>query len=334
MLPPYLTTRERHGKYFVFCNGRIFVGPDWRIMVMSVVLITVGTLLFVFYTNEITAARVIVGLSASASVVSLLVCGLSDPGIKPRGEPPSLDASPHDPRWRERVYIDKDGTPHRTRVEVKWCYSCNNYRPYRGVHCRYCDACVTRRDHHCPWTGTCIGARNYRSYFALVWFLSIMLLTAFIGGIHNLVRRSIRFGKANASIEDGPSGFTAALIDTYGIELALILLSFVFGFLSVSLALHHTYLITQNLTSGDVAKELPENVFTYGSVLANMWVVLTGCNEEERDSVQAEVVIEAGDSAAGDEPSTSLAPTPSGHETLCDDGGAVPVGCSADVGGV
>lgn len=329
-----MTTRERHGKYYVFCNGHIFVGPDWRIMVMSVVLITVGSLLFVCYTNEVTAVRVVVGVSAIASVAALLVCGLSDPGIKPRGPPPPPDASPHDPLWRERVYTDADGTPHRTRVEVKWCYSCNIYRPYRGVHCRYCDACVTRRDHHCPWTGTCVGAKNYRSYFALVWCLSVLLLTAFIGGIQSLVQRSIRFGAANAELVDGPSGFTSALIDTYGIELALILLSFVFGFLAVSLAVHHTYLITQNLTSGDVAKELPENLFTYGSALANIWVVLTGCNEEERDGVQTEVVIEATDSVAGDEMSASVVATPLEHAPLCAAGSGGGDAGGGDAGGM
>ncbi|KPA79765.1 hypothetical protein ABB37_05514 [Leptomonas pyrrhocoris] len=315
MLPSFLTRYERHEKHHVFCNGRIFVGPDWRIMVMSVVFITVGTLLFVFFTNNLMAARVIVGVSAVVSVVALLVCGLSDPGIKPRAEPPPPDAIPHDSLWRERVYVDKDGTPHHTRVEVKWCYRCNIYRPYRGVHCRFCDACVTRRDHHCPWTGTCIGARNYRSYFALVWVLSIMLLAAFIGGVQSLVQRSIRFGDANAGVQDAPSGFTSALIDTYGIELALILLSFLFGFLSVSLAVHHSYLITQNLTSGDVTKELPENVFTYGSMMANIWVVLTGCNEEDRDDMQTEVVV----METVDEPSAALAQSPLGHDALCSD---------------
>lgn len=295
-------------------------------MLASVILITAGALLFVFYTNEILAARVIVGVFAVASVAALLLCGLSDPGIKPRAEPPPPDAAPHDSLWREHVYVDKEGVVQRTRLEVKWCYSCNIYRPYRGVHCRYCDACVMRRDHHCPWTGTCVGAKNYRSYFALVWLLSVMLVAAFVGGIQSLVHRSVRFGKENAAIVDGPSGFTSALIDTYGLELALILVSFMFATLSVSLALHHTYLTTQNLTSGDVVKGLSDNIFTYGSMLANVWVVLTGCHEEERDNMQTEVVVEAGDSAAGDEPSASLAATPITQETLCHDGGAAASG--------
>ena len=31
-----------------------------------------------------------------------------------------------------------------------------------SLHCRYCDKCVLRLDHHCFYLNTCIGKRNYR----------------------------------------------------------------------------------------------------------------------------------------------------------------------------
>lgn len=321
MLFPSLRRRESRGRYQVFLNGRIFVGSDWRLMVVSVVLITVGALLFVCYTNEIATARIIVGVTAAASVMLLLLCGLSDPGIKPKGQPPSPNAAPHDSIWRERVYRDADGVSHCVRVEQKWCYSCHVYRPYRGVHCRFCDCCVARRDHHCPWTGACIGARNYRSYFALVWLLSVMLVAGFIGGIQSLVQRAIRFSKTAAGTDKSASGFTLALVDTYGLELSLVLVCFAFGMLTISLAIHHSYLVTQNLTSGDVVKDVPENMFTYGSVWANLWVVLTGCREDEdgaRGFHGVEVVVENDDAAPALEAAAS--PTTQQHAALCDGG--------------
>ncbi|KAK7198679.1 palmitoyl acyltransferase 10 [Novymonas esmeraldas] len=304
----------RSGNIRVFLNGYIHVGPDWRIMAVSVVLIAACASLFVFFTNEVLAARIIVGVTALLSVATLLLCGLSDPGVKPRQPPPPTDAPLRESHWRERVYVDRAGQLHRARHEMKWCYSCNVHRPYRGVHCRYCDRCVSRRDHHCPWTGTCIGAKNYRSYFALVWVLSIMLGAALVGGLQSLAQRIVRHTKSPSVIEDGPSAFTAALVDTYCLELLLILFSFVFGLLAWSLAVYHTYLVSQNLTSGDAAKDMDENVFTHGSVAANFWAALTGWRGEEDEEgprhadTHAEVVIESVDyDDAGHAPSVSPA---------------------------
>ncbi|KAG5477105.1 hypothetical protein LSCM1_05447 [Leishmania martiniquensis] len=323
---PLPAPARRNGNIKVFFNGRIFVGPDWRIMVLSVTLILVCSLLFVFFTNEVMAARVIVGLAALMSLAVLLLCSLSDPGVHPRQPPPPPDAPPHESLWREREYVDQNGDIHQARLEIKWCYSCNIYRPYRGVHCRYCDRCVARRDHHCPWTGTCIGAKNYRSYFVLVWVLSIMLFTALCGGIQSFAQRVARHSKTSAVIKDGPSAFTSALIDTYCVEFILILLSFVFGLLAWSLAAYHTYLISQNLTSGDAAKDSDENVFTHGSVLANVWAAMTGWRDEEKACAVArsEVVIEAGGcDDVSDEPSpVTTTREASSHATLFDNGDA------------
>ena len=53
-------------------------------------------------------------------------------------------------------------------VPLKWCNTCRFLRPPRTHHCRMCDICVIRFDHHCVWLNTCIGAKNLR------WFLSFV----------------------------------------------------------------------------------------------------------------------------------------------------------------
>jgi len=56
--------------------------------------------------------------------------------------------------------------------ELRHCKWCLKYKPDRCHHCRICNVCVLRMDHHCPWVYNCIGFRNHK-YFMLLLIYTV-----------------------------------------------------------------------------------------------------------------------------------------------------------------
>eukprot|EP01094_Clydonella_sp_ATCC50884_P027076 TRINITY_DN762_c1_g1_i4.p1 TRINITY_DN762_c1_g1~~TRINITY_DN762_c1_g1_i4.p1 ORF type:complete len:595 (+),score=44.96 TRINITY_DN762_c1_g1_i4:56-1786(+) len=63
--------------------------------------------------------------------------------------------------------------------EEMFCPSCLHWRPYRSKHCRTCDKCVGRFDHHCPWVHNCVALNN-QIYFIMFLISAICAHILFI----------------------------------------------------------------------------------------------------------------------------------------------------------
>ena len=156
--PPDDTARKRRfqewpGRNHFLCGGRVLLGVHVGRLRTTFALLSLTWAMHAFlHARDVNALCLAALALALAEYVSLASAAASDPGIIPR--------------WPAEPQLERL-TPHE-KLSLRYCTTCRLLRPARAKHCRYCDNCVDRFDHHCPWTGNCVGLRNYRSFLSFV----------------------------------------------------------------------------------------------------------------------------------------------------------------------
>ena len=119
-------------------------------------------------------------------LITLVLTSGRDPGIVPRNAyPPEPEPEDYDVTAnindgqspRPRLPRTKNVIVNGITVKIKYCDSCQLYRPLRCSHCSVCDNCVERFDHHCPWLGQCIGLVTVFLSFCLIYLFAFMMVS-------------------------------------------------------------------------------------------------------------------------------------------------------------
>lgn len=118
---------------------------------------------------------------------------------------------------------------------MKFCRTCEIYRPPRAVHCVMCDTCIVRMDHHCPWLGTCIGRNNYIYFAIFICSIVAMTILNIAAGIFNLWR--IKDPRIDNQIDQ-----IAYCVKKSPQSVAFICIYFAAGVFPLILQVYHTYL--------------------------------------------------------------------------------------------
>merc|ERR1712216_620783 len=124
----------------------------------------------------------------------------------------------------------------------RWCRKCIKVKPDRCHHCRVCQRCVLKMDHHCPWINNCVGYYNYKFFYLFISYALLILCwvsaTSFLNFLRSVASPDVLdFGSPSFMIV-----FCWLYCTLFGVALG--------GFVTF-----HTYLLLQNFTTIELVEK-------------------------------------------------------------------------------
>ncbi|KAK3947027.1 DHHC palmitoyltransferase-domain-containing protein [Pseudoneurospora amorphoporcata] len=265
----------------VFCLGGRFQNTKQRpINIATGSLIVLPCILFFIFSapwiwhNISPVIPITFAYLAYICVSSFAHASASDPGILPRNlhkfPPPEMDDSPMGPPTTDWVLVHSaEASTAAMEVPIKYCKTCQLWRPPRAHHCRLCDNCVETQDHHCVWLNNCVGRRNYRYFFTFVSSATVLALYLIGASLAQILvyknRHHTSFGHA---------------VNHFRVPFAMVFYGFLAFLYPAALTGYHVFLMARGETTREYlnSHKFPKSdryrAFTQANWLKNWFVVL------------------------------------------------------------
>lgn len=150
--------------FLVTSNGEpwVCIGPDWPIFLFLLsFLLAIGCAFVLFMAPMAPSSVQIPGALVITLVIGcFLITALKNPGI----------ALPQ--------YLDPEVSP-----AFKSCARCGALAQENTFHCPDCNLCIRNYDHHCAFTGKCIGEGNILFFYAFLGSIVLFVIYLAVWGM-------------------------------------------------------------------------------------------------------------------------------------------------------
>nr|CAD2165657.1 unnamed protein product [Meloidogyne enterolobii] len=265
--------QEHQGRNKFFFNGRCVSSRQNLLFMFTFSLLLLVMCMFYIFCLPFLTIKIGLFVPIFMVILFLLVistmlrAAFTDPGIIPRASAAEISEynlikkmakTPEERELLNERIVNINGCG----VLVKFCITCKIFRPPRSSHCSICDNCVLNFDHHCPWIGNCVGARNFRHFYLFITFVAVTSFFAIICiCLHFYLVMAEKDGAFLDSLLDNP------------IPVVLIL-PFLASFIGVTMMIYdHTPLVLKGITSYEDYKctfDYVRNPFDAGSRSKNL----------------------------------------------------------------
>ena len=169
-----------------------------------------------------------------------MICIFSDPGVLPKN---------YIFKYLKKNQIFLSFTQNRKKLimilgrkyNLKFCYTCFIIRPPGTSHCRKCNNCVDKFDHHCPWIGNCIGKNNYKYFLIFVICFNLLIYYCVFNTVSYIIEKNKFYIKNN---NDKKLIFFNDFMCFIIIILSIIICCFI-----TTLLIYHLYFCCRNMTT-------------------------------------------------------------------------------------